>query len=179
MTERESATPHSQFGKSDLLISQCMSRSLSSLPPFNLSGSQCLLHAFYRFLRQLRRIERRQTDIAFPARTEAGARRADDFRLIQQEIKEIPARHTFRHCQPYIWTVHAAAGRKTRFLRTNQDDRSILSIDIQRFLDLLLAFFGIDRFCTALHDIRAAIELRALAAIPQLVCRDLLALLRF
>ena len=91
-----------------------------------------MLEAFDRSLRVLMRTERSEPEIAFPARTEARSRCADDMPLLEKIIKELPAGHAIRRLQPDIRSAvelgavaarpqvaHADTGCVLQFLRNN------------------------------------------------------------
>ncbi len=100
-------------------------------------------------------------------------------RFFQEEIKEIPARHAFGDSHPDVGAVCAAAGRKTAGFRGVQNHGRVSFVEIDRLLNLFLAFFCIDGFGAALDDVGAAVKLRALAAIPERIGGNFFPALRF
>lgn len=61
-------------------------------------------------LRVLAAAEGREAEVAFTARTEACARRADDVDFVQELVEEVPRAHVVRRLEPDVRGIDAAVG---------------------------------------------------------------------
>ena len=113
-----------------------------------------------------------QTEIAFAAWAEAGARSTDDVDLGEQFVEELPGGHVVRGLEPDVRCIDTTIGRDAGSLQSFTDDASIFHIVGDGLFDLLLAFRCIDGSGTALDDVRRTIEFRGMTAIPELVELD-------
>ena len=152
-TTRASRIPH--------LLSLSMALSFT---PF-LNTIECLVSLFMA-------VEGRKAHVTLATGTKADARRTDDIRTIEQCLEEGPRTHTIRGTHPDIWCILATVAFITQCTQTFQHALSVVHIIIDGGLDLLLTLRSINGLSSSLRDIARAIELRTLAAQPQLVQGD-------
>ena len=91
-------------------------------------------------------------------------------------MEEAPGVRAFRRRDPEVRSVLAADHFKTHAGKAFMHHRGVVLIDPDRLADFLLAFFGIHRFGSALHDIGAAVVLRTVSAAPEGLQSNLTAL---
>src|SRR5688572_20148923 len=82
-----------------------------------------------RFLDVRARVEARQPEVALAARTKARARSADDLRLIEQAIEELPRRRATLRPQPDVRRVHAAEHGEAGSRQTLAEEARILHVE--------------------------------------------------
>src|SRR5690606_10208890 len=108
----------------------------------------------------LARIERGQSEITLARRTEPDPRRADDLRLAQHLVEEIPRRRTTGRPDPDVGRVYAAEDREARRREPFAHEPRVLHVERDLRAGLLEASLRVHRRGTALHDVRCAVELR-------------------
>ena len=125
--------------------------------------------AFHGAQRILAVAESREAEVALAAGTEACAWRADDIDFCEQLVEEVPRRHIIRGLEPDVRSIDAAIGFDAGRLKSFADDAGIFHVVADELFDLLLALRRIDSSSAALDDVGRAIELRRMAAVPELV----------
>ena len=110
-----------------------------------------------------------ETDIALTTGTETDARCTDDIGAIEQLLEELPAAGTFRGAHPDVRSILTAVALEAKVSEDREHPTCILHVLSDGLLHLLLAFRPVDSLGSSLADIAGTIELRALAAQPQLV----------
>ena len=126
------------------------------------------------FLAILALAEGGEAQVAFAAGAESYAGRADDVGTVKQLVEELPRGHSFGSLHPQIRRVYASehpvAGTGQAFAHRT----GVFHIVGDGFLHLCPAFGRIDRLGTTLGDVAGAVELGALAPVPQGIERDAL-----
>ena len=110
-----------------------------------------------------------EADIALTTGTETDARGADDIGAIEQFLEELPAAGALRCAHPNVWSVLTAVALEAKVSEDREHPTCILHVITDGLLHLLFAFLTVDSLGSTLADIAGTIELRALAAQPQLV----------
>lgn len=103
-----------------------------------------------------------------PSGPKLRARRRNDVCLAQQAVEEIPGRHAVRRFGPDVGAVDAAVNRESRGAQTLADDAGVIHIVGDEGLIFPLALLGVDGLRRALDDVGGAVELRRLAAEPDI-----------
>ena len=93
---------------------------------------------------------------------------------MQQALEEGPAALALGRAQPDVGRVDAAVGPEAHFGQRLAHDAGVRHVVVDDLAHLLAAFGRVDGLGRALHDVGRAVELRALAAVPQRVERHLL-----
>src|SRR3954471_20347039 len=73
-----------------------------------------LADAADRFVDVRARVERRQPEVALACRAKPRTGRADDLRLLEQAVEELPRRQPARRAEPDVGRVDATEDRETR-----------------------------------------------------------------
>ena len=110
--------------------------------------------------------ERGKSEPAVAVLSETCAGGADYLYFGEQHIKKIPAVHVIRALEPDVGGVHSACEFYPKLLASLGDNACVFLIVCNIFLALALTLRSKHRFRAALHGIRNAVELAALAARP-------------
>ena len=121
------------------------------------------------------RAEGREANISLTAGTEAATGRADHLCSIEQGFEELPRAHAIGRSHPDVGGILTTVALIAQSLEDGEHAGGILHVVVDGFAHLCLAFGRIGGLGSALGDVAGAIELRALAAEPQLMQRDALA----
>ena len=128
---------------------------------------QYFFDALYGLLGGLPVPEGGEADIALPAGAKARAGGGDHTGLLEQAVKEIPRRNAIRGLGPNIGGVNAAVNGKPCGAQPVLDDLSIVKIEADGLLDLLLPLWRKGSLCGPLDHIGHPVEFSALTAAPE------------
>ena len=103
--------------------------------------------------------------MAFAALAEAGAGRADDLGLVEQEIEKFP--RVAAGVDPDVGGVFAADAGEAELHHCGADEGGVGEIEVGHGLHLRLALGGVDGGGGLLHGVGDAVELGRVAAVPE------------
>src|SRR5205085_7122456 len=105
-------------------------------------------------------VESAEAQIPFATCAEPAPGCADDVRVIQQVIEELPTAHGARGAQPDIRRVHSAENFVAASLQRFANEFGVGEIEFNELSRLLFAVLTVDRFGAALSDVGNAVEFR-------------------
>ena len=117
-----------------------------------------------------------ESDIAFTTRPEADTGRADEVSLVEKGLKELPTTHAIGRLEPDVRGIVPTVGGKSGLGKCLQHEPGVGHVVLDGLLYLSTSLGGIGGCCTALGNVACTIVLGALAARPQLVEADGLAI---
>ena len=134
------------------------------------------LYSFERFLSLFVTAEGCEADVALAGGAEADTGGADDVGAVEQLLEELPGGGAVGYAHPDVGGVLAAVALKAGSFEHTEHTGGVLHVVVDGLLHLLLALGRVDGLGGALGDIAGAVELGTLAAEPELVEGDALAL---
>ena len=121
-------------------------------------------------------VEGGEAHVALAAGTEAYARGADYVGTVEQILEELPTARTVGGAHPDVRSVLAAIDLVAQGAQAFQHHAGVVHVVVDGLLNLRLALGGVDGLGSPLGDVAGAVELGTLAAQPELVERNALAL---
>ena len=120
--------------------------------------------------------ERSQSEPAVTVCAESCAGGSDDLYLIQQVVEEFPAVHAVRALEPDVRGVDSAGVLNPQFVAGVRDNTRVLLVVRDGCLGLRLSLGSEHSLGSALYRVGNAVELTALASVPQVGDLNFLAL---
>ena len=120
--------------------------------------------------------ERSQSEPAVAVCAKSCAGGSDDLDLVEQVVEEFPAAHAVRALEPDVRRIDSAGVLDPQFVAGVRDNTRVLLVIRDSCLGLRLSLGSEHSLSSALYRVGYAVELTALASVPQVGDLNLLAL---